>query len=278
MADGDSEHNIDGDLKALYRYMRSLENKLGGGEGFEGVYGSLTMTGMNEVIKSMQRNCKLTNNSSLVDVGSGLGRPLLHASLSPGISKLWGIEMDSVKVQKSLTFLRQVRQSMVSAGKWPQEISDPPKLTHAPIENIESLDSYTHAYSFWEGVPVQAKRAFGELFTTSESMIGLTVVQRAFRRSPESEMEKLGFCGLTLMQSIRVRMSGSGQTFTAYVFYRAKLPAAHPALSSPSTPRQDTVYHRYSEQAQRSGEMSVLRKSMVNMALTEPPPSRDRKD
>lgn len=187
--------------------------------------------------------------------------------------------MDSVKVQKSLTFLRQVRQSMMSVGKWPQRISDPPKLTHSSIENIESLDSYTHAYSFWEGIPIEAKRAFGRLFSTSDSMIGITVVQRSFRRSPEMEMDSLGFHGLTLMQSIRVRMSGSGQTFNAYVFYKAKTSKPSQTFASPSTPRRSQNY-RFSEQVQTSShEMSVLRKSMVDMSLTEPPPpSRSGRD
>ena len=89
---------------------------------------------------------------------------------------------------------------------------------------IASLDDYTHAFSFWEGVPVEGKKAFGRLFTASEFMKvmgiefvsirkksvcqGLAVVQRAFRKCPEAEMAKLGFHGLELKQTIKVRMSG----------------------------------------------------------------------
>lgn len=35
---------------------------------------------------------------------------------------------------------------------------------------VPSLDPATHAYSFWEGVPTEAKCAFGELFAKSETM------------------------------------------------------------------------------------------------------------
>lgn len=35
---------------------------------------------------------------------------------------------------------------------------------------ISSLDPATHAYSFWEGVPIDAKCAFGALFAASRTL------------------------------------------------------------------------------------------------------------
>ena len=35
---------------------------------------------------------------------------------------------------------------------------------------VLSLDPATHAYSFWEGVPVDAKCAFGALFAASRTL------------------------------------------------------------------------------------------------------------
>ena len=51
-----------------------LQNKLGGGEGIEGLYGSLTRTGMQKVLHSLSKSCGLDKSSRLVDVGAGLGR------------------------------------------------------------------------------------------------------------------------------------------------------------------------------------------------------------
>jgi hypothetical protein len=35
---------------------------------------------------------------------------------------------------------------------------------------IASLEPCTHAYSFWEGVPVSGKQAFGRLFAAARTM------------------------------------------------------------------------------------------------------------
>ena len=53
----------------------------------------------------------------------------------------------------------------------------------APIlpPQVRTLDGCTHAYSFWEGVPVEGKAAFGRLFAASRTMRSVAVVQRAIR-------------------------------------------------------------------------------------------------
>lgn len=61
-------------LDKLYSAMQSIEGKLGGGEGIEGVYGSITQTGMHKIFDCLHYNCGLDHRSTLVDVGAGLGR------------------------------------------------------------------------------------------------------------------------------------------------------------------------------------------------------------
>ncbi len=51
-----------------------LQNKLGGGEGVEGLYGSIKKSGMDKVMECMSQNCGLDRRSVLVDIGAGLGR------------------------------------------------------------------------------------------------------------------------------------------------------------------------------------------------------------
>ncbi len=50
------------------------QNKLGGGEGVEGLYGSIKKGGMDRVLECMGRKCGLDVHSTLVDIGAGLGR------------------------------------------------------------------------------------------------------------------------------------------------------------------------------------------------------------
>ncbi len=57
-----------------------MQNKLGGGEGIEGLYGSLTRTGMQKVLHSLAKSCGLDQTSRLVDIGAGLGRSELSCT------------------------------------------------------------------------------------------------------------------------------------------------------------------------------------------------------
>ncbi|MEW5317448.1 MAG: hypothetical protein WDW38_008742 [Sanguina aurantia] len=196
-------------VDALYHVMQSIENKLGGGEGVEGVYGSITQTGMQKVINCLVNNCKLGSRSVLVDIGAGLGRPLLHALLDPGVAEVFGVEMDSVKVQKAVAFGPQVLRQMDQRGILPLgHRLQPPEIRCASVEQVSSLEPATHAYSFWEGVPASGKEAFGKLFAKSRSLKAVAVVQRAIRKEdPSTYMSELGFGPLLLLKSFPVNMS-----------------------------------------------------------------------
>ena len=52
----------------------SPQSRLGGGEGVEGLYGSVTRAGMHRVLASLAQHTGLGRDSHVVDVGSGLGR------------------------------------------------------------------------------------------------------------------------------------------------------------------------------------------------------------
>ncbi|GBF95231.1 hypothetical protein Rsub_07946 [Raphidocelis subcapitata] len=213
-------------LGGLYSIMQTMESKLGGGEGVEGIYGSITATGMGRIFDCMQHNCALDGRSRLVDVGAGLGRPLLHAALRYGLCGAYGVELDPVKVSKAEAFIAYVMRELALRGIAPDRMATP-LITRAPVERVESLDPATHAYSFWEGVPRDGKAAFGRLFRTSQTLKAVAVVQRAIRGTdPSLEMQSLGFGPLLLIKSFPVNMSGSGRSFTAYVFSKIAPPSA----------------------------------------------------
>eukprot|EP00798_Chlamydomonas_sp_ICE-L_P021108 gene21108-27996_t len=205
----------------LYSIMGSIENKLGGGEGIEGIYGSVTQTGMQKVLDSMRYNTGLGKGSTMVDIGAGLGRPLLHALLDPGVAGTFGIELDHVKVAKARAFLKQVDSGLSKRGvELTSGGRDLPTIYQSSIEEFKSLEPATHAYSFWEGVPYSGKKAFGRLFASSTTLRAVAVVQRAMPRGvrPEETMAELHFGPLMLISNFPVKMSGSGRSFQAYVF------------------------------------------------------------
>jgi hypothetical protein len=51
-----------------------MQGMLGGGEGIEGTYGSLTQAGMRAVLAALKGDAGMDSDSVLVDVGAGLGR------------------------------------------------------------------------------------------------------------------------------------------------------------------------------------------------------------
>jgi hypothetical protein len=55
-------------------FCLSAQVNLGGGEGVEGVYGSITGSGMHKILDCLHYSCGLSKKSVMVDVGAGLGR------------------------------------------------------------------------------------------------------------------------------------------------------------------------------------------------------------
>lgn len=147
-----------------------MQNKLGGGEGLEGVYGSLTQASMARVMIALAE-CGLGADSHLLDVGAGLGRwaarpppatsvcgimhmmclhpptgssaqlvccccrrPLLHALVSPGVAAASGYEIDSVKCAKAAAFLQQVARELAAKGVVPQ--LELPQIYCCAIEKV----------------------------------------------------------------------------------------------------------------------------------------------
>lgn len=196
-------------LDGLYNVMQSVEAKLGGGEGVEGIYGSITQTGMQRIFESMRHNCGLDSSSVLVDIGAGLGRPLLHALVSPGIRGSFGVELDHVKVAKANAFLSQTLHHLNQRGVAPSGSLPKPRIDCTSVEKVASLEPATHAYSFWEGVPQEGKDAFGRLFARARTLKGVAVVQRSVRgEDPAHMMLEHGFGPLLLIANFPVKMSG----------------------------------------------------------------------
>lgn len=208
-------------VRSLYLTMTGIENKLGGGEGVEGLYGSIKGGDMQRILSVMRHHTGLGPGSHLVDVGAGLGRPLIHALLTEGIALASGIEIDSIKCMKAIPFLEQTVKALARKGIVPDNLVIP-ALTCAPIQSIPSFGTATHAYSFWEGVPVDARVAFGKLFASSPTMQGVTVVQRSMRCDDPARVmeEEYGFGEVQLVDAFSVGMSGSGARFQAYIFVK----------------------------------------------------------
>lgn len=159
-----------------------------------------------------------------MDVGSGLCRPLIHALATGRVAACRGVEIDRVKCQKAEAFIELTKKRMRAKGLEGLSCDFSVEVVNEPIEQIKSLDPVTHVYSFWEGVPAGARAGLGKLFRESRTTRAICVVQRAMRCEPTSFMaEEYGFGPLHLVDTRKVTMSGSGRSFTAYVFSKEAL-------------------------------------------------------
>jgi hypothetical protein len=200
---------------------------LAGGEGIQGIYGSISSSGMQKIFDSMNEHCGFDNASRLLDIGSGLGRPLVHAIITQGIDGAFGIEIDRVKCMKATTFLHQTAKMLESKGVIDSTIRERlvgitisgQNIADVSVKDLDSSFGSTHAFSFWEGFSDNDRTSMGRLFSESQKLRCIVVVQRKVP-DPDGWMQKYGFTSLTLCASIKVSMSGSGQCFTAYVFSR----------------------------------------------------------
>ena len=203
--------------------MQSAESKLGGGEGVEGLYGSITRTGTQEVLDCLALHACLCEDSVLVDVGAGLARPLLHAAVSHGVQNSFGIELDQVKCDKAFAFVERCLAAVRGADDDTVQLPGPcdlPRVLCAPVEGVATLTPATHAYTFWEGVCSEARCALGALFAASETLGAISCIQRSIRQDPVEVVQSYGFGPVELVATCSVAMSGSGRRFTAYTFVK----------------------------------------------------------
>ena len=98
-----------------------MQGKLGGGEGVEGFYGSLNQNSMTAILGSLVSNTGMGAESVFLDVGAGIGRPMLHALLTGRCSHAYGIELDKVKCDKADAFFKLVVGTLCDNGETPND-------------------------------------------------------------------------------------------------------------------------------------------------------------
>lgn len=161
-----------------------MQNKVGGGEGLVGIYGSMTQQGTCAILDAMAKETRLGPSSVLVDIGSGLCRcairfscwclpvrilvrryalhndayrPLLHAILELRVKQTYGVELDPIKCQKAVPFIHHV-SSMLKSEDVAISESSLPIIICSSVEQVGNawsasiVDAHHHlavCYSLW---------------------------------------------------------------------------------------------------------------------------------
>lgn len=204
-------------VESLYGIFTGAENRVAGGEGTIGIYGSLTGASVQRIYDGMRLHTGFDTDSCLLDVGSGLGRPLLHAYYIEGIQQVHGIEIDPVKCIKAEAFAERVWRTLQERHRIPTTMSLYHDVTCTAIEDIHTIDPVTHVFAFWEGWAHASKSSLGTLFANSTTVKALVIIQRSIQIPEEVFEEEYEFGPVNIMDTIAVVMSGSGRKFTAYI-------------------------------------------------------------
>ncbi|CCG82509.1 protein of unknown function [Taphrina deformans PYCC 5710] len=203
----------------LYRRINKVERGIGGDAGVIGMSGSVARLDLDKILSVMA----LDSKSHFLDIGSGLGRPMLHA-LQFGAAQASGIEFDSIKHCKSQTVIDRVL---------PVEQQIKTCVHHGDVLALGSLNDLgcdiSHIFSFWEGINIDAREAVGRLVAKNWQK-SKTVTTVAFVQSHvehlQSYMKELYFpAQLKLVDTFPITMIGSAAKFRAYIF---KFPAPRP--------------------------------------------------
>jgi hypothetical protein len=201
-------------VTTLYRIFTSAENRVAGGEGVVGVYGSLAGSSMQRIFSTMKTRCDFDVSSTFLDIGAGLGRPLLHAIYLEGVTQVQGIEIDHVKCMKAEAFADRVGMILHERNltRTPSII---PEIVCESIEDVGTIEPATHVYSFWEGIPAHVQEKIVFLCNESTTLRSIAVVQRRVC-NPHTLIGD----GFALVDSFPVTMSGSRRQFVAYMYCR----------------------------------------------------------
>ena len=88
-------------VKTLYSLIQRT-NKVGG-EGMGGaIYGEITIGSMTKMMHYLKEHTDFGPDSVFIDVGSGLGKPTMHAAVDPGCRLSLGVEMQGVRWWNSM--------------------------------------------------------------------------------------------------------------------------------------------------------------------------------
>lgn len=230
--------------------MNTHETTLGGGSGTGGgAYGTLTLTGTLAILRQWTQHTEFGRTSTVLDIGSGLCRFLMHAICAGNPLASFGIEYDVSKCMKAQGEIDLTMKSIRSSR--PADVSTYlptlPVIIHGIISPgnrmINSIEPATHIYAAWQGFHQDDVRVVGELFKQSRTARVITIVQNhkwISSRSPVSAKEQMetfmgerGFGPVVMLgEAMSVHLSGSNSQLQAYTFLKLGEATLRPGTDS----------------------------------------------
>lgn len=214
-------------VEKAYSIVRGCTGTLGGNGTTGAIYGELTMGSMQRVINLMVEKCAMTEQSRFIDVGSGLGKPNLHAAQDPQVRLSVGVELETIRWHLAMYNLASTvgvtRRGKEAGEKVGDETKDTPLLSGTnfmvgDIDDAVSTDPFTHIYMYDLGFPPPLQQSIARKFNNSQYAEYLVSY-----RPPRRVIEEYGYA-VEHIDQISTSMHGSGEGHMAYFYKRTNKP------------------------------------------------------
>eukprot|EP00045_Choanoeca_perplexa_P014204 m.165793 g.165793 ORF g.165793 m.165793 type:complete len:768 (+) comp16605_c0_seq2:52-2355(+) len=138
-----------GIVTEVYRIVNAKLDVTCGADGRYGITGNVTKGSMTRMLKFLRQECELDEESMLIDLGHGMGRPNLHAAaLVPPIKASIGTEFNPQLYKQSMLALAELVQVCPQLARRPSVL-----FMDQNIKDLHSFNPFTHIYAFNIGMP-----------------------------------------------------------------------------------------------------------------------------
>ncbi|KAA0165805.1 hypothetical protein FNF31_01782 [Cafeteria roenbergensis] len=207
-------------VRSAYADIKRVSGHVGGEAHGGAVYGEMGRANMQRLIELMVRVTDLNADSVFLDIGSGLGKPSIHAAAAVGCFSL-GVEYMATRFNLSVANLKRLcRPADGPRAQGPLRELGEPRVMFCCEDAwlMGSLEPTTHLFMFDVGMPPPLMRHVAATFMASSSTDYLVCYR------PPAAAEELGF-DVSLLASLTCRLIGSAEAHRAFVYRkRAAVP------------------------------------------------------
>jgi len=220
-------------ISKVYTAIKASLGGSGGAAGDGTLDGEIRQGSMGRVLEAMHSAHPFTADSVFLDVGSGVGKPCLHAAAMAhtAITASVGIELDVNRYAQSAAALRSVlKHDTVIANRANAY------FVYGNVLNMTTFSPATHVYSFNTGMPSHVLQALVDAFVASDTAQVLCwYVDPSRMRAFTDALQSVKDSATGDVVKIPVNMSGSGEGKTAYVYTRIDTDSASEQSDNSST-------------------------------------------
>lgn len=175
-------------------------------------YGEITPASLQSLWHELVRLSLVTSGiSSLLELGSGVGKPSFHFSSFFRCLTV-GIKVDYSLYFASLGNLKKVYSKAEELGLTSPSVA----FIHKDIFEMSSFDPFEIIYTFDKLFEPELLMHIAKVFNDSRKCKVFISYQRP------SVLEKAGFINLSLQSQLQMKMAGSGEMKTCYLFSRRR--------------------------------------------------------